>query len=273
MIIDVSYAQGAIDWKKVAKDKEVEGAIIQLGYGQDMKSQDDVQFKRNVEGCIKYGIPFGLYIYSYAKSLAAVKGEANHAIRCANMYKNKLSLPVFYDIEEPGAGPGTLQRFNEFAKLLKKAKLTPGLYTGEYWFNTYIKKDIKEYLWVAKYGTNDGKPQSKPNIGVTYELWQYTSKAKVSGIKGGVDASLIMWKPKEDTKKKTTVKCKVTAKSGLNCRAEAKQKSEIVGAFAFGAKLTLLEKTSKTWYKVKGKTPTGDTIKGYVSAKYVEILS
>ena len=37
--------------------------------------------------------------------------------------------------------------------------------------------------------------------------------------------------------------------------------------------LTLLEKTSATWYKVKGKASDGSTITGYVSAKYVEILS
>ena len=35
MIIDVSYAQGKIDWAKVAKDKNVEGVIIQVGYGQN----------------------------------------------------------------------------------------------------------------------------------------------------------------------------------------------------------------------------------------------
>ena len=69
--------------------------------------------------------------------------------------------------------------------------------------------------------------RSKPNIGgYDYDLWQYTSKATVSGIKGGVDASLIMDKSifknikkedKKEEKKTTEKKCKVKAKSGLNC--------------------------------------------------------
>ena len=283
MIIDVSYAQGKIDWAKVAKDKNVEGVIIQVGYGQNIARQDDTQFKNNVNGCIKYGIPFGLYLYSYAKTVAAVKGEAEHMIRLANTVKNKISLPLYYDIEEPGTGQGSLQRFNAWAKLIKAAGYVPGLYTGEYWFNAYIHSAVKYTVWVAKYGTNNGTPQSKPNIGgYDYDLWQYTSKAKVSGIKGGVDASLIMDKSifknikkedKKEDKKTTEKKCKVKAKSGLNCRAKASQKSDIVGAFNDGATLTLLEKTSATWYKVKGKASNGSTITGYVSAKYVEILS
>lgn len=276
MIIDVSYAQGKIDWQKVAKDKDVEGVIIQCGYGQDLKSQDDVQFKRNVEGCIKYGIPFGLYLYSYAKTVAMARGEANHMVRLANMYKNKISLPLYYDIEEPGTGPGSLQRLNAWAKIVKAAGYTPGLYTGEWWYNAYIAKDTKYTKWIAKYGTNTGVPQKKPEIKYDYDLWQYTSKAKVEGINGGVDASLIMDKDvfkapdqKKEEPKKETVKCKVTAKSGLNCRAKTSQKSELIGAFAYKTTLTLLEKTTASWYKVKGKTPAGDTITGYVSSKYV----
>lgn len=278
MVIDVSYAQGKIDWAKVAKDKNVEGVIIQVGYGQNIPKQDDIQFKNNVNGCIKYGIPFGLYIYSYAKTVEAVKGEAEHIIRLANTVKNKISLPLYYDIEEPGTGPGSLQRFNAWAKIVKAAGYVPGLYTGEYWYNAYIHKTVKYTVWIAKYGTNNGKPQNKPNVGgQDYDLWQYTSKAKVSGISGGVDASLIMdnsifVKNKKDNKKTTEKKCKVKAKSGLNCREKASQKAEIVGAFKDGEILTLIDSTSATWYKVKGEAADGSTITGYVSAKYVEII-
>ena len=41
MIIDVSEHQGKIDWKKVAKNKNVEAVIIRIGYGQNIQKQDD----------------------------------------------------------------------------------------------------------------------------------------------------------------------------------------------------------------------------------------
>ena len=48
LVIDVSYHQGTIDWEKV-KAAGVEGAIIRCGYGMDMESQDDKQWKRNAD--------------------------------------------------------------------------------------------------------------------------------------------------------------------------------------------------------------------------------
>ena len=99
-VIDVSAYQGKIDWAVTAQ--HVDGVIIRCGYGQDMANQDDIRFKENVEACIKYGIPFGVYIYSYAKSVEMAKGEANHVLRCLAPYKDKISFPVYYDLEELG---------------------------------------------------------------------------------------------------------------------------------------------------------------------------
>lgn len=281
MIIDVSEHQGKIDWKKVAKNKNVEAVIIRIGYGQNIQKQDDKRATENIEGCIKYGIPFGFYIYSYTKTVDTVKGEAEHMLRFAKKYKNKISLPLYYDIEEPGTGAGSRQRYLAYAKIIKAAGYVPGLYTGEYWYNTYISADISDTKWIAKYGTNNGKQQIKPNIKYAYDLWQYTSKAAVDGIAGGVDASVVMnkdWMKSSGTAKaketKTaTVKVKVTAKSGLNCREKASASAAILGAFTYNSKLTLIEKTSDKWWKVKGKDAAGKTITGYVYKQYVEILS
>ena len=63
--IDVSKWQGVIDWSKVKTDF----AIIRLGLGDNLESQDDAQFLNNVNGCINNNIPFGVYIYSYALHL------------------------------------------------------------------------------------------------------------------------------------------------------------------------------------------------------------
>ena len=65
--IDVSRHQGTIDWKAV-KNAGVEFAVIRCGYGDDETDQDDSQWERNVSQCEKLGIPYGVYLYSYATS-------------------------------------------------------------------------------------------------------------------------------------------------------------------------------------------------------------
>ena len=140
-IIDVSKHQGKIEWKTV-KDY-IDGAIIRVGYGSDIPSQDDAFFKENVESCIKYGIPFGVYLYSYAKSINTAKSEAQHVLRLLEPYKGKLSYPVYYDLEEKGTEKGAVNRAIVFGDLVEKSGYWCGIYANEYWWKTYLKGDLK----------------------------------------------------------------------------------------------------------------------------------
>ena len=97
-IIDVSHHNGNIDWQTV-KDN-VDGVILHCGYGQDLEKQDDPRFKEWADECTRLGIPFGVYLYSYAKSVDRIEGEAKHTLRLIKDYN--LSFPVFFDSEEPG---------------------------------------------------------------------------------------------------------------------------------------------------------------------------
>ena len=42
------------------------------------KGQDDKQWSRNVSECERLGIPFGVYLYSYAKDTQSAQSEAQH---------------------------------------------------------------------------------------------------------------------------------------------------------------------------------------------------
>ncbi|MED3804957.1 GH25 family lysozyme [Lysinibacillus xylanilyticus] len=57
-IIDISHHQGDIDWSKASK--EVDLAIIRTQYGT---STIDREYVQNINGCKKYNVPFGVYIY------------------------------------------------------------------------------------------------------------------------------------------------------------------------------------------------------------------
>lgn len=183
-VIDVSKHQGKIDWEKV-KD-HIDGVIIRCGYGSDIRSQDDERFKENVEACIKYGIPFGVYLYSYAKTIAGAKSEALHVLRLLGQYENKLSFPVYYDLEETGTEVGAVERALAFGDLIEEAGFWCGIYANQYWWRTYLKDGLDRFTkWVAKYSTE--KPTG---ISGTYDMWQYSSKGSVPGINGNVDMNI-----------------------------------------------------------------------------------
>ena len=183
-VIDVSKHQGIIDWAKV-KD-HIDGVIIRCGFGSDIRSQDDVRFKENVEACIKYDIPFGVYLYSYAKSVAGAKSEALHVIRLLEPYKDKIAFPVYYDLEESGTERGAVERALVFGDMIEAEGYWCGIYANQYWWQQFLKDGLDRFTkWVAKYST------AKPvGISGTYDMWQYSSKGSVPGINGNVDMNI-----------------------------------------------------------------------------------
>lgn len=175
-VIDVSHHNGTIDWEKV-KAAGVDGAILRCGYGDNIASQDDKQWKRNADECTRLGIPFGVYLYSYAKSTDQAKSEAEHVLRLIKGYK--LSYPVYYDLEEHGTESGAVERAKIFCEAIKAAGYMPGVYANKNWWDNYLKGLTGYTRWVARY--ND-------TLGVdNVDMWQYTSDGSVSGISGRVD--------------------------------------------------------------------------------------
>lgn len=93
--IDVSYAQGAIDWAKVKG--QVDFAMLRTGYGWG-EHQEDSRFSTNAAGCQAQGIPFGVYHYSYALTPQEAKEEARSCL--AILDNRPLQWPVAFDFEE-----------------------------------------------------------------------------------------------------------------------------------------------------------------------------
>lgn len=181
--IDVSKYQGNIDFKKV-KNAGIQFAIVRIGYGQ-YESQKDEYFEANYEGFRGQGIPVGVYLYSYAKSVSDAKKEAAVVLKWLN--GRELNLPVYYDIEDKSQinlGKNTLTKMCEaFCEEIEKGGYWAGVYANKYFFTTYLdyqKLGERYTLWVAQYNdvnTFSGK----------YDMWQYTSSGRVNGISGNVD--------------------------------------------------------------------------------------
>jgi len=190
MIVDVSIHNGAIDWVAV-KAAGVEGAIIRAGYGRDLARQDDAKFKANIEGAIAQGLRVGVYLYSYAKSTDSAISEARHVLRLVEPYKDHITLPIYYDLEEPGTENGAKERAEVFGDIIEKAGYWCGIYASSYWFKTHLNGLERFTKWVADWGSNDGKPHKQPTFNET-DLWQYTSNGRVNGIPGRVDLNLLL---------------------------------------------------------------------------------
>ena len=177
ILIDVSEHNGEINWEKVRF--HIAGAILRCGYGSDYEHQDDAYFKRNADECTRLGIPFGVYLYSYAKTVDRAKSEADHVLRLIKDYK--LSYPVYLDLEESGTENGAVERANVFGDIIEKAGYWCGIYANLNWWENYLPGLDRFTKWVAQY---NNVCQYK---GEHLDIWQYTSKGNVDGIKGNVD--------------------------------------------------------------------------------------
>jgi lysozyme len=186
LVIDVSEHQREINWKAIKP--HIDGAIIRCGYGDDDRSQDDKYWTHNVEQCEKLGIPYGVYLYSYASSDSHAKSEVAHALRLLSGHKP--TLPVYIDLEESRYGTFAKRCADIFCKAIAKAGYTAGVYTFESFYNQFMRGYKSYTLWIARYNANTGQPSTKPRIGVDYDAWQYTSNGTVPGYAGRLDISL-----------------------------------------------------------------------------------
>ena len=180
-MIDVSTWQGNMDWYK-AKADGVQGAIIRAGYGR-YAAQKDEKFERNYTNAKAAGGPIGAYWYSYATSVDAARAEAE---TCLGILKGKqFEYPIYYDLEDPsmtGCGRSLLTQIAvTWCEAMEAAGYFVGIYCNPNWLSNYLDySTIKKYtLWLAQWDS------ASPDYDC--DIWQYTSKGRVSGISGYVD--------------------------------------------------------------------------------------
>lgn len=204
-VIDVSYVQTSIDWKKV-KAAGIKGAIIRCGFrgaGTAKLTEDDM-YQKHMKGAHEAGLPIGIYMFTEAINAAEGKAEAEYAIKLWKKFGYPLSFPIAVDTEdvywyETKNGKKVKCKGRANSGVLSKAKRTeaikafceevirqgykPMIYASLSWLDNQLDMSKLPYdVWVAQYNsTCDYKGK--------YILWQYTSSGNVNGIKGSVDMS------------------------------------------------------------------------------------
>ena len=189
--IDVSRWQGDINWGKVANTKDF--AIIRCTSGRS--NALDSKYPANIKGATAQGLPVGVYRYGYATTVAAARAEAAAVLDAIDGYD--MPCGVWYDVEDASQrklkGATLTAIIKAFCEAITAAGYQVGIYCNQDWYDNVLDTGaLAEYpFWVARYGTNNGQMQTRPDIDGTLWGWQYTSKGKVSGISGNVDLDVM----------------------------------------------------------------------------------
>ena len=185
--IDISNWQKSVDYQKVKNDG-IQGVILRVGHtGSANKSMDkDLSFEKHYQGFKSVGLPIGVYWFSRATNASEAIKEANLTLQYLG--DKELQLPIFWDTED-NVYQNKISRelltdvaiiYLEHIKKYRKDLV--GVYASTSWLNNRLNMSrLSHYeVWVAQYNTY-------VTYKGRYDIWQFTSQAKVNGIVGGVD--------------------------------------------------------------------------------------
>jgi lysozyme len=192
MGIDVSHHQGLIDWKKVKssyiKARPLSFVFVRATYG---RWKNDKYFTYNWKATRQVGILRGAYHYYLPNQSAKAQADKFIGRVCGPDGKYQGDLPPVLDIEE--SPPGTnISDFHQGIQIWldeveNKTGLRPIIYSGAKFYKVRLYPAFKKYpLWVAHYkAASPSIPSTQ-----TWDLWQFTDKARINGICGPVDLNV-----------------------------------------------------------------------------------
>lgn len=172
--VDISEMNGNVNFQAL-KAAGIQFVIIRCGYGSDYINQDDECFAENVRKADAAGIPWGVYLYSYAKNTSMAKSEAAHTLRL--LAGKKPAYGVWYDVEDPQQANADLVSICEtYCKAVKAAGCYCGIYSMLSWLTGKLNSPrLDKYdKWVAQW--NSVCKYTKP-----YGIWQYTDNLVIGG--------------------------------------------------------------------------------------------
>ena len=182
--IDVSYAQGKINWQKVVAMEE-DGIRIRFVFIKATEGllKADPYFKRNWSEAKKFGIPCGAYHFFRPRKSGL--WQARFFVQSTSLENG--GLPPVADVERlDGKSPETMRKeLKDFLRYVEnKTGKMPIIYTGISFYRDYLSGYFDEYpLWIAHYN------QEKLNVSAAtnWKFWQHSETGHVNGIGHTVD--------------------------------------------------------------------------------------
>lgn len=185
VILDVSEFQGDISFKTL-KSMGVSLVIIRISDGQ---SYEDKYFKRNIAKAKEAGINYAVYAFGRYSNDVEAKQEATALF---NRAKAENANPAFYmiDLETQNSANMrvTTQTWNAQMSALGVPANKQVAYIANHLYDQF-NIDVSKFgsIVIPSYGANDGTVEHSTKPTHPYDLWQYTSVGRISGITGNVD--------------------------------------------------------------------------------------
>ncbi|GEK33427.1 DUF5776 domain-containing protein [Kurthia sibirica] len=178
LIADISKWQGDIDWSKAGKALDL--VIIRT---QDGINTEDYMHKNYETNANKYNLPYGVYSFVRAGTPAQARIEARKFYSRAGKNTQFYVLDVEVKTNKNGYSMrSVIEAYeNEMRKLTNKKV---GLYVANHLYSSFnLKTSDFDFVWIPRYSST--APVHK------HDLWQYTSRGSVPGIKGNVDLNYL----------------------------------------------------------------------------------
>jgi GH25 family lysozyme M1 (1,4-beta-N-acetylmuramidase) len=186
--IDVSFWQENIDWSKVAATN-VEFVMIRAARGaldENRPIAEDTRFREYIAGAQANGLEVGVYLYSYAKTVAQIKQEAHFLVNMLSEFQ--ITYPVVLDMEEKPEHytDNPSEMAEAFLEIIAEAGYFPMIYSFKSWLEDNITSQVldKYAVWVAHWYV------PATTFRGNYYIWQYTDTGRVSGINADVDLNI-----------------------------------------------------------------------------------
>jgi len=202
--IDVSYAQGNINWDAVAIDGQVKFAFIKCTEGATVI---DHRAETNALGAGDMGLPFGYYHFAYPQHKAGdAEGEAR-AFKAALDVLPPSKLGWMLDLERNAENMGAAeyeQWVKDFISVFDESDPAAMdqdprriyIYGGASFLNAVLPagSSLSEHpLWLAQYPVRlpdiSAEPAMLPSLWADWTIWQYSDQANIPGIRGMVDVN------------------------------------------------------------------------------------
>lgn len=185
--IDVSHHQGEIDYRMIKENHpEIKFVIAKATEGISFV---DSMFDRNMSQCREFGLLRGAYHY--------VRGDlppVTQAMHFCSVVKdqNDPSILLALDVEDStltNMRPRDVADIVEImaGEIFDALQTFPLIYVSRAFMSPNMFKTLGELCggWIASWG---GKTPHRSDLNTS--IWQYTSKGRVSGIRGDVDMDI-----------------------------------------------------------------------------------
>ena len=192
--IDLSKHQAHLDGRTKVdfvklKAHGYDFVMLRAGYGMHHK-QKDRAFESHYAAAKAAGLHIGAYHYTYAKTVAEAKREAQSFLYWIR--GKKLDYPVALDIEDRSLKHLTTKQRTDIALVFMRDVEAAGYYTMLYcsadWAKNYLDMDRLSHfdVWLACYADEARRKElyKRDILGI----WQHTSSLRLKGVypKGGL---------------------------------------------------------------------------------------